>query len=85
MGAVDYGCNKCGWKDEFFENGTFHDPVPEKCPSCGSEIEKLFTATRYEFGISGWSPDNEHGKKNWRKRMSTIEQAAVLDGSLQPY
>jgi putative FmdB family regulatory protein len=80
MGLFDFRCKDCNFTDEYMVNIAVSEckEEPTKCPKCGGTMEKLFSTNGFCFDILGWSPDNEHGKKNWKKRLTTKEQQEVL-------
>ena len=47
----EYQCPKCG---RFELIRKFSDEVLEKCPTCGSEVQKLLSAPAIQFKGTGW-------------------------------
>jgi DNA-directed RNA polymerase subunit RPC12/RpoP len=83
----DYRCLKCGKVQEWNTSKSLPKEmqVPEACPDCGGALEQLWSATtRVAVDVPG-GYDYEYGKKAWRRNMSTVEQAMVLNGDKDPY
>jgi len=81
MPAFDFKCDNCGAVEEYII-GTHiqNDGIPEVCPKCNKgKLEKIYSCHGFNFDILGWSPDNEHGKKNWKRRLSQEDQVKVLN------
>ena len=90
MPYFDFKCNKCQKKFEFNTNKSlpkeFHPPEDNKCPECKEgELEKQFSPQGQSFDIVGYCYENVYGKKNWKKNLSSVEQADVLLGGRDPY
>ena len=47
----EYQCPKCG---RFELIRKFSDPALTICPTCGSEVQKLFSAPAIQFKGTGW-------------------------------
>ena len=78
MPLLDYRCESCGFTDEYLIGATTGGKAPEVCPKCNGKMERQYTWEGFQFDIIGWSPDNLTGKKNWKRRLSVEDQAAVL-------
>lgn len=79
MALFDFKCEACGFTDEYIVYSGLKDAVaPIGCPKCKGLMTKQFGVNGFNFDLIGWSPDNEHGKKNWKKRLSPDDQAKVL-------
>lgn len=90
MPTNSYKCPECNFKEEYIEGiqiakENWH---PEICPECGKgKLEKIFDYENSHggFDIVGWCYMNQHGKHNWRSRMSKEDQAKVMSGEKDPY
>ena len=51
MPLYEYQCPKCG---RFELIRKFSDPALTICPTCGSEVQKLFSAPAIQFKGTGW-------------------------------
>ncbi len=51
MPLYEYQCPKCG---RFELIRKFSDPALTTCPTCGSEVQKLFSAPAIQFKGTGW-------------------------------
>ena len=79
MSLIDFRCKKCSFQDEYIVYKGLEGAVePKECPKCKGEMERIFSVNDFQFDIIGWSPDNESGKKAWKKRLSQEDQAKVL-------
>lgn len=83
MPIYEYKCKDCGKIDEVYHNKPIKDVVhPEICPHCNStEYKQLISLST--FDVPGGSMYD--GKRDWKKNLSTYEQADVLMGDKDPY
>ena len=51
MPLYEYQCPKCG---NFEKIHKFSDAPLTKCPTCGSDVQKLFSAPAIQFKGTGW-------------------------------
>ena len=51
MPLYEYQCPKCG---NFEKIHKFSDAPMTKCPTCGSDVQKLFSAPAIQFKGTGW-------------------------------
>src|SRR5262245_38193776 len=51
MPLYEYQCGRCG---RFELIRKFSDPPVEKCPTCGSEVQKLLSSPAIQFKGAGW-------------------------------
>ena len=70
----DYKCSSCG--EEYQCNIPMDDhKVPQPCPSCGVENEKLWKpTTNMIFKGDGWSTKNERVKRQMRAKNAKLDQ-----------
>ena len=63
MPLYEYECTECGQRTEVIQR--FGDPPLEKCPECGSNVRKLFSAPAVQFKGTGWyvTDYSDKGKK----------------------
>ena len=63
MPLYEYECTECGQRTELIQR--FGDPPLEKCPQCGSNVRKLFSAPAVQFKGTGWyvTDYSDKGKK----------------------
>jgi putative FmdB family regulatory protein len=52
MPLYEYQCRECGHRFERIRK--FSDAPLTECPSCGGEVEKLFSAPAIQFKGQGW-------------------------------
>jgi len=84
MPIYEYGCDDCKQEVEIFFNKPISQVVdPDTCPSCGSKnIHRLIS--RSTFDVPGGMM--YEGKRNWKKNLSTYQQADVLmNERVNPY
>jgi len=86
MPFFDYKCKSCNVVTEYLVGATTGTPEPIDCPDCGAKnsMEKQFSMS----GISGevvGGYDYEYGKKSWKRTASTMDKAAILAGTKDPY
>ena len=86
-----YICSECNKSFEYGKSKALPKSMmaPEDlaCPECK---KPNLLVEKFEgfggFDIKGWSPDNEHGKRNWKRGKSAADIASVyLDESVNPY
>lgn len=89
MPIFDYQCTneECKFKDEFIINSTVHEEFvePEKCPTCGGQMIRLFSGDGIGFDPGRGTYSYEHGKYAWKKKLSLEDQAKVLCNEKDPY
>jgi len=51
MPLYEYQCGRCG---RFEIICKFSDPPLDKCPTCGSEVQKLLSSPAIQFKGAGW-------------------------------
>ena len=63
MPLYEYECTECGQRTELIQR--YGDPPLEKCPDCGSNVRKLFSAPAVQFKGTGWyvTDYSDKGKK----------------------
>jgi len=76
----EYQCPKCG---RFELIRKFSDPALTTCPTCGSEVQKLFSAPAIQFKGTGWyitdyarKSDGKGGKGDSAKGEGGASEAA---------
>ena len=80
MPLVEYECEKCKTIKEYLVKQDFSD-VPKKCDDCNGNLIKKMSVINFDV-IGG---TEYFGKKNWKRNLSTNEQADVLMGKRAPY
>jgi putative FmdB family regulatory protein len=80
----EYQCPKCG---RFELIRKFSDPALTICPTCGSEIQKLFSAPAIQFKGTGWyitdyarKSDGKGGKGDSAKGEGGASEASKGEG-----
>ena len=53
MPLYEYECDVCGHRFEVIHQ-RFSDPPPEKCPTCGGTVRKLYSSPAIQFKGSGF-------------------------------
>ena len=74
MPEYTYNCKKHGNFD--VDKPMSESSRPEKCPECGAEAERVWTANIDE---------TMYQRENWRKNMSASDYSKVLSGEREPY
>jgi putative FmdB family regulatory protein len=81
----EYQCPKCG---RFELIRKFSDPALTICPTCGSEVQKLFSAPAIQFKGTGWyitdyarKSDGKGGKGDSAKGEGGASEASKGEGS----
>lgn len=76
MPIYEYGCSECKHEEEIFFNKPIAEVVdPDTCPKCGSKhYARLISKST--FDVPGGMM--YEGKRNWKKNLSTYQQADVL-------
>jgi putative FmdB family regulatory protein len=72
----EYQCPKCG-RFELIQK--FSDAPLSKCPTCGSEVQKLLSAPAIQFKGTGW--DGKDGKGEASKSEGTKSEGTKDSGS----
>lgn len=90
MPLFDYKCSnkKCGFTDEYCTNKSVPKDMnpPDKCPKCKKgKMEKQFSCQGQSNDIPGGKHYLPGCKKNWKSKMSTVDQSRVILGELNPY
>jgi putative FmdB family regulatory protein len=80
----EYQCPKCG---RFELIRKFSDPALTICPTCGSEVQKLFSAPAIQFKGTGWyitdyarKSDGKGGKGDSAKGEGGASEASKGEG-----
>ncbi|HEY8150064.1 MAG TPA: zinc ribbon domain-containing protein [Vicinamibacteria bacterium] len=80
----EYQCPKCG---RFELIRKFSDPALTTCPTCGSEVQKLFSAPAIQFKGTGWyitdyarKSDGKGGKDEAAKGEGAKADAGKAEG-----
>jgi putative FmdB family regulatory protein len=60
MPIYEFECRKCKAKLEVFQK--MNDKPPVKCGKCGGKLEKLISASAFQFKGSGWYVTDYAGK-----------------------
>jgi putative FmdB family regulatory protein len=86
MPTYSHRCTDCGHFDDFvrYSLSVFEENEVMECPECKNKTWKREIGSP-AFDIVGYCYDNEYGKKNWKARLSTEQQAQVLAGERTPY
>src|SRR5215470_15912796 len=76
----EYQCPKCG-RFELIQK--FSDAPLEKCPTCGSEVQKLLSAPAIQFKGTGWYITDYARKGSGKdgKSESSKSEGAKSDGA----
>ena len=84
MPIYEYRCDDCEKEIEIFFNKPISQVVdPDVCPTCGSKsIHHIISKST--FDVPGGMM--YEGKRNWKKNLSTYQQADVLmNENINPY
>jgi putative FmdB family regulatory protein len=81
----EYQCPKCG---RFELIRKFSDPSLTTCPTCGSEVQKLFSAPAIQFKGTGWyitdyarKSDGKGGKGDSAKGEGAASEGSKGEGA----
>lgn len=74
MPIYEYRCDSCENIHEVMQK--FSDPLLEKCPECGSAVEKLMSLSAFALKGSGWyTTDYKRGGSKAAKKESTASES----------
>lgn len=81
MPIYEFRCKKCNNQIEVFQK--FSDKPPTKCKKCGGRLEKMISATSFQFKGEGWYV-TDYGRKgsvaeSVEKELAAPEPAAKSD------
>ena len=85
MPLYEYKCEKCGRFERIVK---FSDPPLAACPTCGGEVQKLFSSPAIQFKGSGFyitdyakksSPESSGGKSSSDKSSSDKSDKSSAD------
>ena len=68
MAAYDYGCPKCGKKEEHIHG--MLEKIEFKCPDCGAIMEKMFSPNIGGFILKGGTPAINYREKQYRQKRA---------------
>jgi putative FmdB family regulatory protein len=85
MPLYEYQCGPCG---RFEVIRKFSDPPLDKCPTCGSEIQKLLSSPAIQFKGAGWyvtdyakKSGGEGGKSEGGKNEGAKSEGGKSEGA----
>jgi len=81
MPIYEFRCKKCNNQIEVYQK--FSDKPPVKCKKCGGRLEKMISATAFQFKGEGWYV-TDYGRKgsvaeSVEKELASPEPAAKSD------
>ena len=81
MPIYEFRCKKCNNQIEVYQK--FSDKPPVKCKKCGGRLEKMISATAFQFKGEGWYV-TDYGRKgsvaeSVEKELAAPEPAAKSD------
>lgn len=68
MPIYEFECRKCKAHLEVFQK--LHDKPPAKCRKCGGRLEKLVSASAFQFKGTGWYVTDYASKGSKEKRLA---------------
>jgi putative FmdB family regulatory protein len=74
MPIYEFECRKCKAPLEVFQK--MNDKPPVKCPKCGGKLEKLISASAFQFKGSGWYVTDYAGKSRKAAEKAEKDSAA---------
>jgi len=74
----EYQCPKCG---RFELIRKFSDPALTICPTCGSEVQKLFSAPAIQFKGTGWYITDYARKSDGKGGKGDSAEGSKSEGS----
>lgn len=86
MPTYDFKCSKCSFVGEKNVPLAQFDVIQE-CPECKeTSYERQFsTSSGRNFTFNCLVYENTYGKKAWKRNLSQLEQAKVLNDERSPY
>jgi putative FmdB family regulatory protein len=76
MPIYEFECRKCKAHLEVFQK--MNDKPPVKCSKCGGKLEKLISASAFQFKGSGWYVTDYAGKSRKAAEKADKDSAAPL-------
>lgn len=77
MPLYEYECGQCG---RFEIIRKFSDAPLDGCPTCGSPVQKLFSAPAFQFKGSGWYVTDYARKSNGGESVAKGDEPAAKGG-----
>ena len=86
MPIYEFRCKKCNNQIEVYQK--FSDKPPTKCKECGGRLEKMISATAFQFKGEGWYVTDYARKgseaETVEKDLAAPEPAAKTDDKAKP-
>ena len=77
MPIYEFECRKCKSHLEVFQK--MNDKPPVKCPKCGGRLEKLISASAFQFKGSGWYVTDYAGQSKKAAEKAESEATVTSD------
>jgi putative FmdB family regulatory protein len=86
MPIYEFRCKKCNKQIEVYQK--FSDKPPTKCKTCGGRMEKMISATAFQFKGEGWYVTDYARKgsvaETVEKDLAAPEPSAKSDDKAKP-